>query len=236
MSKILGYYTLNSHGKPLDVVVSVSRRTKNINIKIKEKVHLIVPEYTDMNIAYGFLMSKEILIRKKFFTGVIDHCDASDGLPEFIEILGRKMKIKLKHSHKNEIHISADTIIIESDKSYKKELKNFLKQLLFNEIKAVIQNIALEKGFVHSEIFVKELRSIWGSCSSTGNLSFNWRLVFAPIEVLNYVIIHELCHLKEMNHSRKFWVMVAKHCPKYKEHIKWLKLNGKMLGSHRIFQ
>lgn len=72
-------------------------------------------------------------------------------------------------------------------------------------------------------ICIKDVKSRWGSCSSKGNLNFNWRLVMAPIEVLDYVVVHELCHLKEMNHSKAFWALVEEILPDYKKRRKWLR-------------
>ncbi|MCA9386358.1 M48 family metallopeptidase, partial [Candidatus Dojkabacteria bacterium] len=66
----------------------------------------------------------------------------------------------------------------------------------------------------------------WGSCSSKGNLNFTWRLIFAPLEILDYVVVHELCHLKEQNHSQRFWDLVAEQVPDYKKKRIWLKKHG----------
>lgn len=80
-----------------------------------------------------------------------------------------------------------------------------------------------------SRIFIKNQKSRWGSCSSAKNLNFNWRLMMAPLFVLDYVVVHELCHLKQMNHSKEFWAEVEKVLPDYKERKKWLDENGKLL-------
>lgn len=72
-------------------------------------------------------------------------------------------------------------------------------------------------------IRIKDVRSRWGSCSSKGNLNFNWRLVLAPMEVLDYVVVHELCHLREMNHSKAFWSLVEGILPDYRKRREWLK-------------
>ncbi|AEE51349.1 M48 family metallopeptidase [Haliscomenobacter hydrossis] len=79
-------------------------------------------------------------------------------------------------------------------------------------------------------ISFKNTSSRWGSCSNTGNLNFSTRLLFAPAEVVDYVIIHELAHLIEMNHSERFWALVAQAMPDYKLKEKWLKANGAGLG------
>lgn len=70
---------------------------------------------------------------------------------------------------------------------------------------------------------IKDVRSRWGSCSSKRNLNFNWRLVMAPLEAVDYVVVHELCHLKEMNHSPAFWKLVEEIMPDYQRQRDWLK-------------
>jgi predicted metal-dependent hydrolase len=74
----------------------------------------------------------------------------------------------------------------------------------------------------YHRITIRNQRSRWGSCSHLLNLSFNWRLIMVPEEVLDYVVIHELCHLKEMNHSSQFWKIVSTYSPRWREHRKWL--------------
>ncbi|HLZ23628.1 MAG TPA: SprT family zinc-dependent metalloprotease [Ktedonobacterales bacterium] len=83
--------------------------------------------------------------------------------------------------------------------------------------------------FAYGRVSIKEQKSRWGSCSRQGNLNFNWRLLLAPLPVLDYVVIHELCHLKEMNHSAQFWQLVSVSCPTYSTHRRWLRQHGHRL-------
>ena len=84
-------------------------------------------------------------------------------------------------------------------------------------------------GFAYGRVAIKEQKSRWGSCSRQGNLNFNWRLLLAPLPVLDYVVVHELCHLKELNHSPRFWQLVALACPDYATHRAWLRRHGREL-------
>jgi predicted metal-dependent hydrolase len=84
-----------------------------------------------------------------------------------------------------------------------------------------------------SRIEVRDQRSRWGSCSTRGTLSFNWRLVLAPFEVLDYVVVHELCHLREPNHSPRFWKLVESRRPEWRQQRDWLHEHGPELLAFR---
>lgn len=101
------------------------------------------------------------------------------------------------------------------------------KDIIFARVKYWASVLGLEYG----RVFVKDQRTLWGSCSGRKNLNFNWRLAAAPPEALDYVVIHELCHLREMNHSKRFWALVSAACPDYKARRRWLRDNCALLRS-----
>lgn len=85
---------------------------------------------------------------------------------------------------------------------------------------------AAELGVTFGRLTLRDQRTRWGSCSSLGNLNFNWRLILAPDAVLDYVVVHELAHRREANHGARFWAIVAAHCPDYQTHRAWLRHHG----------
>ena len=93
-------------------------------------------------------------------------------------------------------------------------------------ISLLAQSEAAALGVTYSRLTLRDQRSRWGSCSSTGALSFNWRLVLAPHDVLDYVVVHEVCHLVEHNHGPAFWRLVEKRRPAYAESKQWLDDHG----------
>ena len=84
-------------------------------------------------------------------------------------------------------------------------------------------------GLTYTRLGVRDQTSRWGSCSSNKTLSFSWRLILAPEEILDYVAAHEVAHLREMNHSERFWALVTKTLPGHDEARQWLRQNGQEL-------
>lgn len=88
-------------------------------------------------------------------------------------------------------------------------------------------------GVTFNRLSVKDQRTLWGSCTREGNLNFSWRLALAPDAVLDYLIVHELSHRAQMNHSRRFWEVVETVCPGHRSHRRWLRKNAAALHAAR---
>ncbi|KEJ03600.1 M48 family metallopeptidase [Clostridium botulinum] len=104
------------------------------------------------------------------------------------------------------------------EKFYKKQAVKVLKErtdYYSNILKVAPKNIV-----------VKNQKTLWGSCSSKGNINYNYKIVMAPLKILDYIVVHELCHLVHMNHSKDFWHLVESIIPDFKERRNWLKENG----------
>jgi predicted metal-dependent hydrolase len=109
-------------------------------------------------------------------------------------------------------------------------LENFYKQSAAVYITHRTQQLAEKMQTTYGRISLKTQKTRWGSCSSRGNLNFNWRLVHYPPEIIDYVIVHELAHRTHMNHSASFWRLVAEFDPRYQAHRNWLKKYGMTEG------
>ena len=107
--------------------------------------------------------------------------------------------------------------------------RNALAEEAAEVLSVKVRQFARWMGVDCGRVTIRSQRTRWGSCSAKGNLNFNCLLMLCPEEVMDYVVVHELCHRKELNHSAAFWAEVEKYCPDYKFHRKWLKENGASL-------
>jgi predicted metal-dependent hydrolase len=114
------------------------------------------------------------------------------------------------------------------------QLAGLLKAQARVDLAAACDRFAARLGRPYSALVLRDTRSRWGSCSSTGRLMFSWRLVMAPPEVLDYVAAHEVAHLAEMNHGKAFWAEVARLCPDYAPRRRWLRDHGAVLHGIRF--
>ena len=124
------------------------------------------------------------------------------------------------------VHVGGDpTPAAEAiERWYRREARERIGQVVEREARAL--------GLRPKRISVRDQRTRWGSCSSAGALSFSWRLLLMPYEVLDYVVVHELCHLRRMDHSPAFWALVGSARPGYDRQIRWLRTHGPELGAY----
>lgn len=127
----------------------------------------------------------------------------------------------------------AGTLLVVSPTSESAVIKDAIEKWYRERAREVITDkVTYFQRFIGKsvgEIRIKEQKSRWGSCSSQGNLNFNWKIVMAPDEIIDYLVVHELCHRLHMNHSKEFWDSVGVIIPDYKKREKWLKENGNLL-------
>lgn len=150
-------------------------------------------------------------------------------------IEGRGYALSLKRAARTKLEIIGDACLLslfepENEMAVRAALKQMLSKRALVRIREELNVYAPIIGVRFGRIAVRDQKSRWGSCSSKGNLNFNWKLIMAPEEVLRYVVIHELCHLIEFNHSERFWKLVSAQMPEYEVWKKWLKTHGTELG------
>jgi len=140
-----------------------------------------------------------------------------------------KSSIKLNG---NQLEITLHKAISQTEgrKAIKKTVEEFYKTKASEVIHDRLEFFNEHYGLEFKRVTFRNQKTRWGSCSAAKNLNFNWRLIMAPIEIIDYVVVHELCHLKYMNHSAAFWKLVSEEVSDYKEKRKWLKDNNYLLS------
>ncbi len=152
-----------------------------------------------------------------------------------IKISNKKYKIIYKKSNFSNVNIIKNKILILSKKNnHRTVLYQWLREELLKKSTNILSNLSSEIRPKSHMIKLTNSFNYWGSCNSKGEINLNWRLIFSPDEVVRYIIVHEVCHLIEFNHSDKFWKLIKKHCPNYTSQINWLKKNDNYLYSIRF--
>ncbi|WP_461206713.1 M48 family metallopeptidase [Clostridium sp. DL1XJH146] len=221
------------------------RKTMEIKIKPPNEVIVIAPLFLDENQIMDILQGKHSWILKKLnYFKEIDYKNEKKQFKKgsIFYYLGKEYSLSLNESKNSDcIDIilinkknNCENIIIRknieitttNEDIIKLELIRWFKieaSRVINNRVAHYQNIV---GVRPIKVKSKEQKKRWGSCTSTGNVLFNWRLIMAPVDVIDYVVVHELCHLIHMNHSKDFWSLVQHIMPDYDIKKKWLKENG----------
>ncbi|HUQ85113.1 MAG TPA: SprT family zinc-dependent metalloprotease [Candidatus Limnocylindrales bacterium] len=145
--------------------------------------------------------------------------------------LGKKYELGIRLGQKNIIEVDDKIYLGISSNNSQSYLLSWYREQARKIILERVYHYSLRHGLHFNSVTVGSVAATtrWGSCSSQKNLNFNWKLIMAPIQVIDYVVVHELSHLSELNHSRAFWENVRKMLPLYREYRLWLKRNGHML-------
>ena len=227
--------------KVIPYVIRKSEKAKYVRITVgSEGVTVTAPSCVNETEVMSFINQKKDWINKKIsacsvYNGFNSEHRFIDGEQLFfqgdsftlrvVEYAGKSTKVVLKGEqfvvHINKLMPEADRKTAIRDK-----LASFYKRLARAAIVERVDYYIAALGVNYSSIRIKDQKTRWGSCSKQGNLNFNWRIVMAPSDIIDYVVVHELCHLIQMNHSKKFWHLVESHIPDYRERRRWLKQNS----------
>ena len=147
---------------------------------------------------------------------------------ELFPFLGESHALELVKDQKKALLLDGNFKLAEgAQANAQKAFQDWYRKQARRIISEHVVLFAAQYGFQYEKIRISSARTRWGSCSPSGSLSFSWRLILTPIEVVDYVIIHELVHTVVHNHSKRFWKKVEKILPDYREYNKWLRKNGR---------
>jgi predicted metal-dependent hydrolase len=128
------------------------------------------------------------------------------------------------------VHRRGGTLLVPGDdENHRPALERWFRRRARAEIAPRLDAATAAAGTAYAGLTIRGQRTRWASCSATGAMSFNWRLLLAPAPVLDYVVWHEVCHLEVMDHSPRFWALLAERCPDYRAHAGWLRRHGAAL-------
>ncbi|OUR73419.1 hypothetical protein A9Q78_03235 [Methylophaga sp. 41_12_T18] len=227
--------TIQGDGFSVTIIKSTRRKTMALKVN-RDGVSVHMPSNAAISLAKNFVQQKTSWIQYKLKQQnsrqlIIKHY--VDG--ESLLFLGEQYNLRLNQSAVTNIHKDNTDIVITSRSatpstaSVKRNVVNWYKQQAELYIKERTQQLTTETGLKPRSITVKTYKARWGSCKITGDIQFNWKLLLAPPAIIDYVIVHELCHLVHHNHSAAFWQLVAYHFPDFKQARLWLKENGHQL-------
>ena len=206
------------------------KRAKRIKLRydaINDRAVITMPRFTSKLSALKFATSN-IEWLKEQRTKTPKPIYLIDG--SIIPILGEMKKVIHDPILAARVNIDDQRIIVGGPKDgFSVRLENHLKKEALKTIEPMAQEMAMAINKKYKRIQIRDTKSRWGSCSSSGNLSFSWRLIMTPPQVLEYVVAHEISHLAEMNHSQRFWDIVDTLVSHAKPSRKWLKNEGQSL-------
>jgi predicted metal-dependent hydrolase len=146
-----------------------------------------------------------------------------------VPYLGTTLRL-VEQAGRARVHRRDDELLIPADPdSARAAIERWYRRAAHDEIARRLDEACAATGASYARLVIRGQRTRWASCSRTGTMSFNWRLLLAPEPILGYVVWHEVCHLHVMDHSPRFWALLGSHWPEYPEHRRWLRRHGATL-------
>ncbi|MFN7662331.1 MAG: M48 family metallopeptidase [Alphaproteobacteria bacterium] len=237
MAEIDSFLFYLSSGEAVSIEHQVSRRTSRLRLKWVPARHLFSLTYPPM------VSETEILTFLRYNEGWIKK-NIRETSPKTIFnmgdsflFFGQRYNIIQDLLRKKGIWKDGHSIIVGNNlMDAPQSMEQYLKKEALSFFEEWSHHYARVLETKFSRVSIRDGHSRWGSCSSSGTLSYSWRLGLAPLEVAKYVCAHEVAHLKEMNHSPRFWALVAQLDPDYKKHRAWLKKEGHTLKMISFFK
>jgi len=244
MPNLISMNTITLKNHQLTYQVIYQKKRKTIQLKILTCTHLQVTAPNNFPFSSiekiilekGPWIVKQILHLSTTMTNPLNKSINHDATVLYLGI-PHTLVFTNNHGSRPTIHLQDNQIIIaipllntvQTTSLAESLLKQWYLQNANKILSAKTASWAAKINVQPQRITIKDQKTRWGSCSSKGNLNYNWRIVMAPPEVIDYLVIHELCHLRVLNHSALFWQEVIQFSPNFKNHRNWLKTNVAIL-------
>jgi predicted metal-dependent hydrolase len=213
------------------------RKTLQLKLISINTLQIKAPATMPLKEITNFIYRKEAWIKQK--NALLQDADCellNNTLKDGANLLFKGEKLTLAitlSSRKPSIHINADRLMVNLYGNQPAPIDSFLKQWYVRQAATLLEEKTRfwckKLAVTVNRITIKDQKTRWGSCSSLGNINYNWRIVMAPDATIDYLVIHELSHRVFLDHSNKFWNLVETHCPDYIAQRLWLKQNGHRL-------
>lgn len=225
---------------PYTVTRSLRRKTVAIRVHPDKTIEILAPALLQEREIASIAAAKKRWINRKI--NELDNCDLQFLKHRFEErerflYLGKSLILAHKCG-RTKVTVDDNSLIVslppglngeERSRYAQDKLRQFYMKEALVHLRKTTFEAAERYGFKPIYVAIKEYSSRWGCCFYDGRIYFNWRIVMAPVHIIEYVVIHELCHLRVANHSKKFWLLVESILPDWSERRSWLRLNGHAL-------
>lgn len=220
-----------------NISIKRTNRLKTVSLKVKnQEVVLSVPKFVTDSEIDNIIERKINWIRNKLAIEKTNSFNIKRKYENGEKFLyfGSEYSLKIKHSNSDNVYLDNNIMIVEVKNNSKAVyIRNILNNWYIAESKKYLIKTTnyyeVLIGVSVNKLIFGKYKSKWGSCNSKKTISYDWRIIMAPLEVIHYLIIHELCHIKHLNHSNDFWKTVEKYMANYKLQKKWLKTNSSKL-------
>lgn len=217
----------------------IPRKRKSMEFQIEEdgNIRVLAPYFISKDtIIQGLFKKKDWIIKKRKLLK-----SREDNLGNItdnrISVMGIEYPVDLIYSKENKLVFSDEKLELYTETKNQSLIEGivnkWLRKLAYEIVKERLDVYSSKMDLSYNKLLIKDQKTRWGSCSSLGNININYRIVKFPMEIIDYLVVHELAHLKYMNHSREFWHHVEKWIPDYKSRRKVLKETGKIKWSYQ---
>jgi predicted metal-dependent hydrolase len=205
-----------------------SPRARRIRVKVDpyEGIEVVIPQRATKREAHAAITELRPWIDKRLHEARAAR-ERLAAPPGTVPFLGAHLRLR-RDAGRTRVRRNGDELWVPAHNAAS-AIERWYRAQAKHEIAPRLDTATYALGKPHTSLAIRNQRTRWGSCSSTGAMSFNWRLLLAPEPVLDYVVWHEACHLVVMDHSKRFWALVERHVPDYREHRSWLRRNGAAL-------
>ena len=232
-----GFITLA--GQRLTYTIRRNNRARRIWIKVEDREGLVLvfPKWAKTSQAPDLIRKHRDWILGRIEQRAAHLASAPPPLGEgrTVSYRGRALPLRVRNCAcvNPSVEIHRDSVVVRVPRDREAPVGEVLAAFYREKAKEVfarrVQALAEAIGVKPKRVSVRDQKTRWGACTGRGTLTFNWRLLLAPPAVLDYVVVHELFHLRHANHGRRFWELVASHSPNFEAHRDWLRTYGRLL-------